>query len=139
MQSLRKPERATFEVIAKRFKATWEEGRGSVAGIAVRVCPACGAASLSRWALCFASRKRGTRCPNCGARIALQSNFLRVLFEHLLLDTVFIVLLIVGINAGAGILVSLLLALATYLWMGFYVSTSGSLKKIAGPGEAGVN
>lgn len=103
----------------------------------IRSCPACGAASLSRWALCFASRKRGTRCPNCGARIALKGNFLRVVFEHILLDTVFIILLIVGINAGAGILVSVILALVTYLWMGFYVSTNGSLKKIAGPGQAG--
>lgn len=96
-----------------------------------RICPECGAAGLSRWALFFASRRRGVRCRNCGARVANSGSLLRAIGESLLADAAFIAAFIVGVNLGCGLLVSVLIGLAVYILVGIGMEWNAKLKVIS--------
>jgi hypothetical protein len=95
-----------------------------------RPCPACGAMSISRWALFTSTRRRGVLCRSCHARVAPGGGFMRAAFEHILAETVFLICLFVGFNSGAGILVSLIMALVIGFLISFHITTSSRLTKI---------
>lgn len=96
-----------------------------------RICPECGTASLSRWALFIAGRRRGARCRTCGARVANAGSLLRAIGESLLADTAFIVAAIIGLNLGCGIMPSALIGLIVFASVGICMEWNAKLKVIS--------
>lgn len=86
---------------------------------------------MSRLPLVFASRRRGIRCRNCGARITIPGSLLRVVEAQLLAQAAFLFVFIVGVNVGLGLLASGLIGLVVFVVIGFSMEWDAELKVIS--------